>query len=76
MKNLIIFSITFINSFQGLSKEKDKRVSNSLWVYSITNSQWSCIYKNDNQAYKYWCKTPATEPCPRFLSIKKFISNY
>lgn len=56
---------------QGLSKEKDKRISNSLWVYSITNSQWSCIYKNDN--FKYWSKMPVTEPCPRLVFFIVYV---
>ncbi|KAF3425856.1 hypothetical protein E2986_01738 [Frieseomelitta varia] len=53
----------------GLSKDKGKRfdsVQNSLWVYSIKNSTWSCIYRNDNVGEKYWSKMQDYEPCPRY----------
>ncbi|KPJ04033.1 Muskelin [Papilio xuthus] len=42
----------------GMSKEKDKRVYNSLWVFSLRRMTWTCVYRNDSV-------TPA-EPRPRF----------
>ncbi|KAF9424713.1 hypothetical protein HW555_000014 [Spodoptera exigua] len=42
----------------GMSKEKDKRVYNSLWVFSLRRLTWSCVYRNDSVA--------PNEPRPRF----------
>ncbi|XP_068620110.1 muskelin [Battus philenor] len=42
----------------GMSKEKDKRVYNSLWVFSLKRLTWTCVYRNDN--------VTSTEPRPRF----------
>ncbi|XP_022814581.1 muskelin [Spodoptera litura] len=42
----------------GMSKEKDKRVYNSLWVFSLRRLTWSCVYRNDSVA--------PDEPKPRF----------
>ncbi|KAJ2948603.1 hypothetical protein O0L34_g7858 [Tuta absoluta] len=42
----------------GMSKEKDKRVYNTLWVFSLKRLTWSCVYRNDTV-----CET---EPRPRF----------
>jgi len=57
-----------IHVFSGLSKDKDKRenVKNSFWVYDITKSKWSCIYKNENSGQHYWHKMQHVEPVPRF----------
>ncbi|KAF7996641.1 hypothetical protein HCN44_002287 [Aphidius gifuensis] len=53
----------------GPGKDKDKRdenVQNSFWVYNIKNSNWTCIYRNENTGEKYWSKMQDIEPCPRF----------
>ncbi|XP_059059021.1 muskelin [Achroia grisella] len=42
----------------GMSKEKDKRVYNTLWVFSLKRLTWTCVYRND-------CIS-ANEPRPRF----------
>ncbi|KAG1683391.1 Muskelin [Nymphon striatum] len=58
-----------VHVLSGLSKEKDQRednIKNSFWVYDISSSKWSCIYKNDNTDLQYWSKINTTAPCPRF----------
>ncbi|XP_034835411.1 LOW QUALITY PROTEIN: muskelin [Maniola hyperantus] len=47
-----------IHVLSGMSKEKDKRVYNTLWVFSLRRMTWTCVYRND-------CITPS-EPRPRF----------
>ncbi|CAH2217504.1 jg685, partial [Pararge aegeria aegeria] len=47
-----------IHVLSGMSKEKDKRVYNTLWVFSLRRLTWTCVYRND-------CITP-NEPRPRF----------
>ncbi|XP_072942576.1 muskelin [Epargyreus clarus] len=42
----------------GMSKEKDKRVYNTLWVLSLRLMTWTCVYRNDSVA--------PHEPRPRF----------
>ncbi|XP_053614585.1 muskelin isoform X2 [Plodia interpunctella] len=42
----------------GMSKEKDKRVYNTLWVFSLRRMTWTCVYRNDSVA--------PSEPRPRF----------
>ncbi|XP_052755942.1 muskelin isoform X2 [Galleria mellonella] len=42
----------------GMSKEKDKRVYNTLWVFSLRRMTWTCVYRND--------RVSANEPRPRF----------
>ncbi|CAG4987014.1 unnamed protein product [Colias eurytheme] len=42
----------------GMSKEKDRRVYNQLWVLSLRRLTWSCVYRNDT--------LDAHEPRPRF----------
>ncbi|CAH4030331.1 unnamed protein product [Pieris brassicae] len=42
----------------GMSKEKDRRVYNTLWVLSLRRLTWSCVYRNE-------AVTPM-EPRPRF----------
>ncbi|XP_063385695.1 muskelin [Cydia fagiglandana] len=42
----------------GMSKEKDKRVYNTLWVFSLRRLTWTCVYRNDSIA--------PHEPRPRF----------
>ncbi|XP_022128529.2 muskelin [Pieris rapae] len=42
----------------GMSKEKDRRVYNTLWVLSLRRLTWSCVYRNE-------AVTPL-EPRPRF----------
>lgn len=42
----------------GMSKEKDKRVYNTLWVFSLRRMSWSCVYRNDTVS--------PNEPMPRF----------
>ncbi|XP_075981320.1 muskelin 1 isoform X2 [Anticarsia gemmatalis] len=42
----------------GMSKEKDKRVYNTLWVFSLRRLTWTCVYRNDSVA--------PNEPRPRF----------
>ncbi|CAH2042154.1 unnamed protein product, partial [Iphiclides podalirius] len=42
----------------GMSKEKDKRVYNSLWVFSLKRLTWTCVYRNDSVS--------PSEPRPRF----------
>lgn len=44
--------------WQGMSKEKDKRVYNTLWVFSLRRLTWTCVYRNDSVA--------PSEPRPRF----------
>ncbi|GBP55433.1 Muskelin [Eumeta japonica] len=42
----------------GMSKEKDKRVYNALWVFSLRRRTWSCVYRSERAA--------VGEPRPRF----------
>nr|XP_049700727.1 muskelin isoform X2 [Helicoverpa armigera] len=42
----------------GMSKEKDKRVYNTLWVFSLRRLTWTCVYRNDSVS--------PSEPRPRF----------
>ncbi|XP_026741062.1 muskelin isoform X1 [Trichoplusia ni] len=42
----------------GMSKEKDKRVYNTLWVFSLRRLTWTCVYRNDSIG--------PNEPRPRF----------
>ncbi|RVE51419.1 hypothetical protein evm_003974 [Chilo suppressalis] len=42
----------------GMSKEKDKRIYNTLWVFSLRRMAWSCVYRNDTVS--------PDEPRPRF----------
>ncbi|KAG7301316.1 hypothetical protein JYU34_014246 [Plutella xylostella] len=42
----------------GMSKEKDKRVHNALWVFSLRRLTWSCLYRSE--------RARAREPRPRF----------
>ncbi|KAJ0174253.1 hypothetical protein K1T71_010399 [Dendrolimus kikuchii] len=42
----------------GMSKEKDKRVYNTLWVFALRSMTWTCVYRNDSVA--------PNEPRPRF----------
>ncbi|KAL0820599.1 hypothetical protein ABMA28_006442 [Loxostege sticticalis] len=42
----------------GMSKEKDKRVYNTLWVFSLRRRTWACVYRNDTVS--------PDEPRPRF----------
>ncbi|KAM3960333.1 muskelin 1 [Aphomia sociella] len=42
----------------GMSKEKDKRVYNTLWVFSLRRLTWTCVYRNDSVS--------PNEPRPRF----------
>ncbi|KAJ8717113.1 hypothetical protein PYW08_005512 [Mythimna loreyi] len=42
----------------GMSKEKDKRVYNTLWVFSLRRLTWTCVYRNDSLG--------PNEPRPRF----------
>ena len=41
-----------------MSKEKDKRVYNTLWVFSLRRRTWTCVYRNGSVA--------PHEPRPRF----------
>ncbi|XP_028163273.1 muskelin isoform X2 [Ostrinia furnacalis] len=42
----------------GMSKEKDKRVYNTLWVFSLRRRAWACVYRSDAVA--------PGQPRPRF----------
>ncbi|XP_037295113.1 muskelin isoform X2 [Manduca sexta] len=42
----------------GMSKEKDKRVYNTLWAFSLRRLSWTCVYRNDSVAPR--------DPRPRF----------
>ncbi|CAB3257188.1 unnamed protein product [Arctia plantaginis] len=44
----------------GMSKESDKRVYNTLWVFSLRRLTWTGIYRNDSVA--------PSEPRPRFIT--------
>ncbi|CAH2089333.1 unnamed protein product [Euphydryas editha] len=47
-----------IHVLSGMSKEKDKRVYNTLWVLSLRRLTWTCVYRNESVA--------PSEPRPRF----------
>ncbi|OWR42316.1 muskelin isoform X2 [Danaus plexippus] len=47
-----------IHVLSGMSKEKDKCVYNTLWVFSLRRMTWSCLYRNDS--------VEPSEPRPRF----------
>ncbi|XP_045452332.1 muskelin [Melitaea cinxia] len=47
-----------IHVLSGMSKEKDKRVYNTLWVFSLRRLTWTCVYRNESVA--------PSEPRPRF----------
>ncbi|XP_052743580.1 muskelin [Bicyclus anynana] len=47
-----------IHVLSGMSKEKDKRVYNTLWVLSLRRMTWTCVYRNDSVS--------PSEPRPRF----------
>ena len=72
--NLIFNTWYAIIQFQGLNKDKEKvdrksseaKVTNSFWVYSITNDKWTCFYKNENNSSIYWNKMQSEEPRPRY----------
>ena len=78
ISQLYAFSILYlmyaIIQFQGLNKDKEKvdrksseaKVTNSFWVYSITNDKWTCFYKNENNSSIYWNKMQSEEPRPRY----------
>lgn len=63
-----------IHVMTGLNKDKEKvdrksseaKVTNSFWVYSITNDKWTCFYKNENNSSIYWNKMQSEEPRPRY----------
>ncbi|XP_050674767.1 muskelin [Leptidea sinapis] len=42
----------------GMSKEKDRRVCNTLWALSLRRLAWTCVYRNDSVAPNH--------PRPRF----------
>ena len=71
---LILCLMYAIIQFQGLNKDKEKvdrksseaKVTNSFWVYSITNDKWTCFYKNENNSSIYWNKMQSEEPRPRY----------
>ncbi|KAL4704274.1 hypothetical protein ACJJTC_016292 [Scirpophaga incertulas] len=42
----------------GMSKEKDRRVYNTLWAFSLRRMTWACVYRNE--------RVSAHEPRPRF----------
>ncbi|XP_026491772.1 muskelin [Vanessa tameamea] len=47
-----------IHVLSGMSKEKDKRVYNTLWIFSLRRLTWTCVYRNESVA--------PNEPRPRF----------
>ncbi|XP_063830962.1 muskelin [Ostrinia nubilalis] len=57
----------------GMSKEKDKRVYNTLWVFSLRRRAWACVYRSDAVA--------PGQPRPRFAHqlvydpVKKRVYN-
>lgn len=48
----------------SLSKEKERRETNlSIWMYSLTRNEWSCVYRSDGNVTK---NDQAECPCPRY----------
>ncbi|KOB75367.1 putative Muskelin [Operophtera brumata] len=43
---------------RGMSKEKERRVYNTLWVFSLQRLTWNCVYRNESVS--------PNEPRPRF----------
>ena len=49
-----------------MERKNEAKVTNSFWVYSITNDKWTCFYKNENNSSLYWNKKQSEEPRPRY----------
>merc|ERR1712241_1155978 len=73
VRNLPFRLWDILRELQLIHKDKEKidrkseaKVTNSFWVYSITNDKWTCFYKNENNSSIYWNKMQSEEPRPRY----------